>query len=141
MYSPPKARDLVRVVVTARLTPVGTEDPADGIEPADGATIESTGVELDGAPVSKIVTEDGWQSISWRDPSGVRLFVASQGLASTELIELARTLRGATRTEVIDALVPFDPDRPRSEQLSDVVKVVPPPPLVPEDNVPKAKQG
>ena len=68
MYSPPKARDLVRVVVTARLTPVGTEDPTDGIEPADGATIESTGVELDGAPVFKIVTDDGWQSISWRDP-------------------------------------------------------------------------
>lgn len=141
MYAPPKARDQVLVVVTVRLTPVSADNPTDGIGREDGTTVEPSGENLDGAPVYQTSTEDGWRSITWRDPNGIRFFVASRDLDVPKLLALAASLRPAAKDEVQKTIVPFDPSRPRTEQLSGVVEDVPPPPLVPEEPPAEQEQG
>jgi hypothetical protein len=134
MYAPPTARDLVSVVVTLRLTAISGENPTEGIGNEEGTAVEPTGNTINGAPVYQTRTEDGWLSITWRDPVGLRFFLASRDLDEPDLLKLAETIRAANKAEVQKAIVPFDPTRPRSEQISGVVSDAPPPTLVPEES-------
>lgn len=141
MYAAPTARDQVAVVVTLRLTPVKADNPTDGIGREDETVVEPANEVLDGAPVYQTSTEDGWRSITWRDPSGLRFFIASRDYDLPKLLALAETLRPATKDQVQKAIVPYDPTRPRTEQLSGAIEDVPPPPLVPEEPPPGQEQG